>query len=536
LNAEDARERHSEPRTPLRASYDVAVVGGGHNGLVAAAYLTLAGRSCVVLERRARLGGAVLSERPFAGVDAHISRYAYLISLLPQVIVQELGLSLRLKRRRIASYTPDPRVAGRRGLLVHAEDPAATQASFRALTGSESTHGAWQRHQSRMRRIAAAVFPTLTEPLRSRDEMRRLVGDDAAWEAVFERPLAEIVLPGLSDDLAAGVLQTDSLIGTFASAADAGLRQNRCLLYHSIGRCTGEWLVPVGGMGALTEGLAHAARAAGAALCTGTEVLSLRPDDEGAEVHFSDGAQERVLRARHVLVGAAPAELERLLGAEDPSAPRPEGSQLKLNLVLSRLPALRDSATAPEQAFAGTFHVNQSTEQLERSYAEAAAGAIPALPPCEAYCHSLTDPSILGHDLRAAGAHTLTVFVLHMPARIFAGDPQGARAAALRATLGSLDSLLAEPLADCLLRARDVEPCLEVMSPLDVEHELRMPGGHIFHRDLSWPFAEREQELGAWGVETSHRSILLCGAGARRGGAVSGVPGRNAAMAILASG
>src|ERR1700736_5700014 len=95
--------RHAERRTPPRARYDVAVVGGGHNGLVAAAYLALAGRSCVVLERRPRLGGAVLSERPFAGVDAHISRYAYLISLLPQLIVAELGLSLRLRRRRIAS-------------------------------------------------------------------------------------------------------------------------------------------------------------------------------------------------------------------------------------------------------------------------------------------------------------------------------------------------------------------------------------------------------------------------------------------------
>jgi phytoene dehydrogenase-like protein len=313
------------------------------------------------------------------------------------------------------------------------------------------------------------------------------------------------------------------------------MRQNRCLLYHSIGRCTGEWLVPVGGIGALTDGLAQAARAAGAALRTGAEVLSVRSHEEGAEVRFSDGAEERVLHARHVLVNAAPAELERLLGAEDSSAARPEGSQLKLNLVLSRLPALRDGDTEPEQAFAGTFHVNQSAEQLERAYAQAASGAIPELPPCEAYCHSLTDPSILGDALRAAGAHTLTVFALHMPARIFARDPQGARAAALRATLGSIDSVLAEPIAECLLRTPDGEPCLEVMSPFDLEQELRMPGGHIFHRDLSWPFAEREEDLGGWGVETAHPSILLCGAGARRGGGVSGVPGRNAAMAILAA-
>ena len=157
-------------------------------------------------------------------------------------------------------------------------------------------------------------------------------------------------------------------------------------------------------------------------------------------------------------------------------------------------------------------------------------------PPCEAYCHTLSDPSILGEALRAAGAHTLTVFALHMPARLFTADPDAARAAALRATLASLDSVLAEPLADCVLRTPAGEPCVEVHSPLDLERELRMPGGHIFHRDLAWPFAQSEQEVGTWGVETRHPSVLLCGAGARRGGGVSGVPGRNAAMALLARG
>jgi phytoene dehydrogenase-like protein len=188
---------------------------------------------------------------------------------------------------------------------------------------------------------------------------------------------------------------------------------------------------------------------------------------------------------------------------------------------------------APETAFAGTFHVNETAEQLQRAYEEAAAGRIPSLPPCETYCHSLTDPTILGPELRAAGAQTLTLFGLHMPARLFADDPDGARDAALGATLASLERVLAEPLDDVLWRTPDGAPCLEVRTPVDLERELRLPGGNIFHRDLRWPFAETDAEVGTWGVETDHPNILLCGAGARRGGGVSGIPGRNAAMAVL---
>jgi phytoene dehydrogenase-like protein len=211
----------------------------------------------------------------------------------------------------------------------------------------------------------------------------------------------------------------------------------------------------------------------------------------------------------------------------------PEGSQLKLNMLLRRLPRLRDPEVTPAQAFTGTFHVNEGYRQLERAYVEAAAGRIPALPPCELYCHSLTDPTILSQELRAAGAQTLTVFGLHMPARLFEADPDGAKRDAVEATLRSIDSVLAEPLDGCLWADEEGSPCLEAKTPVELEAELGMPGGHIFHRDLSWPFAESDDEIGRWGVETSHPNVWLCGAGARRGGGVSGIPGHNAAAAML---
>jgi phytoene dehydrogenase-like protein len=265
-------------------------------------------------------------------------------------------------------------------------------------------------------------------------------------------------------------------------------------------------------------------------------VVSIGTDGVRAEVASADG---RRYQARHVLAGVAPAVLERLLDDEPRPDPVPEGSQLKINMVLKRLPALRDQDVTPEEAFAGTFHVNEGYSQLGRAYSQAAAGEIPDLPPCELYCHSLTDPSILSDELRRAGAHTLTLFGLHMPARLFAAaGPADARAAkerAVQATLRSVNSVLAEPLEDCVWLDASGRPCLEARTPPELDAELGLPGGHIFHRDLAWPFAESDEELSWWGVETAHPNVWICGAGARRGGGVSGIPGHNAARAVLSA-
>ena len=150
-------------------------------------------------------------------------------------------------------------------------------------------------------------------------------------------------------------------------------------------------------------------------------------------------------------------------------------------------------------------------------------------------CHSLTDPSILSAELQEVGAQTLTVFGLHMPARLFATDHDAAKARAVEATLRSLDAVLDEPIADCLWTGPDGEPCLEARTPYELERELALPAGHIFHRDLAWPFAEDGAETGSWGTETQRPNVWLCGAGARRGGGVSGITGHNAARAVLAA-
>jgi phytoene dehydrogenase-like protein len=503
----------------MRRRYDTVVVGGGHNALVAAAYLARAGRDVLVLERSGHVGGAAVSEAPFAGVDARLSRYSYLVSLLPRAIVDELGLRFQTRRRRISSYTPVPGTDT--GVLVDTADAGRTRASM----GDE--FGAWQAFYDRVARVARAVFPTMLEPLVSREELARRVGDRALWEALFERPLGETIEAAFADDVLRGIVLTDGLIGTFAGAHDADLRQNRCFLYHVIGNGTGAWDVPVGGMGALTAELARCARAAGAEIVTGAEVTAIEADGRSAAVHV-DG---RAVTCHDVVAGCAPAVLDTLLGRE--SSQRPEGAQLKVNMLLRRLPRLRDESVPPEDAFAGTFHVNETYTQLQDAFARAAGGDVPAPVPCEIYCHSLTDRSILGDGL---DAHTLTLFALHTPARLFDGDRAARTREALDATLSSLNSVLAEPIEDCLLTAPDGRPCLEAKTPLDLEDELALPRGNIFHRDLAWPFAETAAEEGRWGTETDIGNVWLGGAGARRGGGVSGIPGRNAAMAVLASG
>lgn len=239
------------------ATHDVVIVGGGHNGLVAAAYLAQAGKSVLLLERDERLGGAAVSAEAFAGVDARLSRYSYLVSLLPQRIIDELGLDIRLAHRRFSSYTPNP-AALETGLLVDNDNQPATRASF-ARVGAEANFDAWNAFYADTARVAEALFPSVCEPLPTRSEARRLVADDALWQSLFERPIGQVITERFDSDLVRGVVATDGLIGTFTSSDDPSLDANRCFLYHVIGNGTGDWHVPIGGMGAVSGEIERAA-------------------------------------------------------------------------------------------------------------------------------------------------------------------------------------------------------------------------------------------------------------------------------------
>ena len=497
--------------------YDVAVIGGGHNGLVAATYLAKAGKSVVILEANAEVGGATTSVRAFPEYDAMLSRYSYLISLLPDQIVSDLGLDFECISRTVSSYTPYSRNGKDSGLYVARQWDKETEDSFNELDPSGAEWAAWQDFYNEIAEFAVKIAPSMLQPLKSRSELKAEIDMPEVWDYLMERPIGEVIEERFKDDLVRGVVLTDALIGTFSSAFE--MQANICFLYHLIGNGTGEWKVPRGGMGALVKELVRVATAAGVEIKVNARVKSVATDTENATLTLEDGT---TVSSSFVLSNAAPQVLARLRGKTPPVSL--EGSQMKINILLKSLPELK-SGIDPRLAFAGTFHAQESFAQCESTYLQAKDGAVPEMLPIEMYCHTLTDPSILSADLQAQGYQTLTVFGLHTPAALFDTDNERAKAAALKAALASLNQYLVEPI-------ENVIAAIEVKSPLDIEGDVGLPRGNIFHKDLSFPFREDSQQT-RWGVETDDPRILICGAGAIRGGGVSGIPGHNAAMAVL---
>ncbi|MET0966929.1 MAG: NAD(P)/FAD-dependent oxidoreductase [Nakamurella sp.] len=511
----------------------MVVVGGGHNGLVAAILAAQAGKSVTLLERSAQPGGATVGQALFPPHPARLSRYSYLIALMPDHLVRRLGINLPLVSRAVSSYTPVRRNGLAGGLLVEREPGPATEQSFADLTGGSAEYRSWTGLYAEMQSMAVALAPVLAGPLVRRAAVRDAViaaAGEQIWTDVVEAPLGAMIRRRFQDDTVRGVVATDGLIGTYTSLLDPELLANRCFLYHLVGRGTGEWLVPVGGMGALTDSLVAKARSLHIDIRCDATVLHVDETASGITLTATGAAGERAFEADHLLAAVAPAVVDGWLGRE---ASIPTGSQIKINMLLDRLPRLA-SGIDPAAAFAGTMHLEEGCWELEAAYATTAAGSLPAVVPGEVYCHSLTDPSILNGYPGA----TLTLFGLHTPVELFRADPAAARTKAAEGALIALQRHLAEPLLDCLARDADGQPCLDISSPVDLENQLNMPGGNIFHDDLSWPWladgfpADTPAERYGVDIPGSNR-ILLAGAGSRRGGGVSGLGGAAAVDALL---
>jgi phytoene dehydrogenase-like protein len=519
----------------MKGRYDVVILGAGHNGLVAASYLGRVGLSVLLLEKNDYIGGATTSQKVFPDYDARLSRYSYLVSLFPEKIIRDLGLKLELRRRATGSFTPYLKSGYHGGLLISNVDEALSRQSMVDLTGAEAEYEQMKRFYRLSRVFAEHAWDSMLEPLVSKEETkRRFDVDDVsreAWRSLAEEPLGRALERYLQNDLVRGLVLTDAKVGIFTHPHDPSLLQNRCFLYHLIGNKTGEWKVPVGGMGAVARELEQAARKVGAELLTNVDLVDV--DLANRRLEFGVDGKQQTVAAKFLLVNFGRNVLAKYSGKPYRPETVDEGSVFKINMLLRRLPKLKAKKYPDDKAWCGTFHSDEGYEQMNASYEQASKGRLPDKAPCEVYCHTLTDDSILSPELRQKGFHTITLFGLDAPYSLFAKDNEKMRKQAEKKFLASMNQWLEEPLEDCLAVARDGSLCIESKSPVDIENSLGMYHGNIFQDAPTWPFAVKKEQIGTWGVETEWENVFLCGSSALRGGAVSGIPGHNAAMKVL---
>ena len=504
-------------------NFDVLIIGGGHNALVASCYLGRAGLKVGILEQNPEIGGASVSQCVFPDFDARLSRYSYLVSLFPDKILEDLDLTFTTLSRSVSSFTPESVEGVNHGLLISPSLDARTRASFKEVSGGETEFVAWQNFYSEVLTLAHVVAPTLLEKLPTRSELKIKV-NHPIWDEIFEAPIGQAIERRFSNDLIRGLVLTDGLIGTFADAHS--LLANTCFAYHLIGNGTGEWKVPLGGMGSLVAELQKKAIGHGVEILTTHTVTKIERISGKYRLNTGVGS---TFDSTYVLANCAPQTLAALMGVSPPASL--DGSQVKINMLLRRLPRLK-SGIDPKLAFAGTFHIDERYSDLQLAYEQSSKGQIPDRIPAEMYCHTLTDSSILSPTLNDLGYQTLTLFALHTPASLFDGRNEEVKRVIEEKLLSQLNRYLQDPIEECLAIATDGSLCIETKSPLDLEKELGLPRGNIFHKDLSMPFREDFDPPG-WGVETEYLKVFLCGAGAIRGGGVSGIPGHNAAAAVL---
>lgn len=491
------------------------MVGGGHNGLTAAAYLARAGLTVVVLERRDRVGGAATLDEPWAGY--RVSPCAYLVGLLHPVVVSELGLA----RFGYDVVLPDPALVvplDDGHVFVEYDDDRRTLAGI-ARYAPDQVDG-FAAYLALLDRVADAIRPPgrrdmwLGEPP-SREQLAERVGHDpAALGLLFTDSMVDLLGRYLTDQRLIDALAGQGIIGTYASPYDPGTAAVH--FHHSSGWTNGRrgaWGFVRGGMGQVSFALAAAARAAGATVLTDVTVGRILP---GHGVECADGT---VLRAPLVVSNADPTRTVSLL--DDPptalvdrvAAQPTDSAVVKVNFALAdlpRVPGMPDATSAVVNATPGA-------EALHAGFAAARRGELPADIWAELYFHTAHDASVAPPD-----RHVLSAFCQYVPYAFARGDW-----ATHRAAVGDLVTDAIERVApgfSALVIDRDV------LGPPDIEARIGLTGGHIFQGECrpEWLWDRRVP------TRTGIDGLYLCGAGTHPGGSVIAANGRNAAMAALA--
>ncbi len=504
--------------------WDAVVVGGGHNGLTAAAYLAKAEKRVLVLERRDQLGGAATLERPFEDERFVVSPCAYVVGLLDQVVIDELDL-------------------GRHGYRVTPADPNLWCPFADGSSYAGFIDGAQTREYLRSQGFADAdidgvarfnaVFDRIRDLLRGesddlwlraspgRDEIEaRLGGDSELVDVVFEESIASMLDRYVGDQRLKDAIACQGTIGTFAGPRDPGTASIR--LMHHQGDLQGlgsVWGYVDGGLGRVSFSIADAAREAGAVLAAGVPVAAIRPG-EGVELESGE-----TIRAPVVVCNADPKRLLGMLDAGGSELPDDYRARLadwdvsspvlKLNVALDRFPTFT-AAPAGLEPHRAMVSITDGVDAAQAAV-EAARRGVPAIGFCELYFQSAYDSSVV-----PPGKEVMSVFCQYVPYELASGDWDSRR-----------DEIAAMALDAIEAHAPDVRDCvdeIQAMGPPDIEERIGLSGGHIF-QGQALPDQMWDRRLSA---RTPIRGLFLCGAATHPGGSVIALNGRTAAREVLA--